>query len=286
MSVISAEETDPSTQRGRRFDGRRADVDAIIFPDPEEADVDQDAEWCEIATNGTRERVRFHDYARIFETPGLYERLFYDILRCDSPRRVVGLLEEVLDEDDEPDSTDVLRVLDVGAGNGVVGEELETLDPGSVVGLDILDEARRAATRDRPDVYDDYVVTDLTEMSPETVGSLEARDFNCLVSVATLGFDDIPPRAFAAAADFVDTPGWLAFNLKEDFLRAGEQSGFARLIDRLHEAGIVRIEAYRRYRHRFSAAGKPLHYVAMVGRKLREIPERLVEDASAGAATA
>ena len=33
---------------------------------------------------------------------------------------------------------------------------------GTVVGVDILDEAANATERDRPDVYDDYVVVDLT----------------------------------------------------------------------------------------------------------------------------
>lgn len=277
MPVSNEEDvSDGEQRRGRRYDGRDADVDSIILPDPAAADVAQDAEWCEVAVNGTRERVRFHDYGRIFETPGLYERLFYDILQCDSPRRVVAMLDDVLE--DQPGSTGALRVLDVGAGNGIVGEELATLDPDCVIGLDILPEARQAAGRDRPEAYDDYVVTDLTDMRDDTVERLEARDFNCLVSVATLGFNDIPPEAFAAAADLVQPGGWLAFNLKEDFLRDEEQSGFARLIARLRAKGIVRVEAYRRYRHRLSVAGKPLHYVAMVGRKLQEIPTRLVDE--------
>jgi SAM-dependent methyltransferase len=260
----------------RRFDGGDADVDAIILPQVADEEISQDTEWCEVAVNGTRERVRFHDYGRIFDIPGLYERIFYDILDCNSPRRVVGLLDEVI-EDHEQDE-EALRVLDVGAGNGIVGEELSALDPECIVGLDILEEAQKAARRDRPEVYDAYVVTDLTELSAETAGSLQRADFNCLVSVATLGFNDIPPQAFAAAADFVDTPGWLAFNLKEDFLQE-RSGGFGRLIRRLQETEIIRIEAYRRYRHRLSISGEPLHYVAMVARKLSEIPKRLVDEA-------
>jgi predicted TPR repeat methyltransferase len=173
-------------------------------------------------------------------------------------------------------------VLDVGAGNGIVGEELSALEPERIVGLDILAEAQRAARRDRPGVYDEYLVTDLTDLSDDTGESLEAANFNCLVSVATLGFNDISPEAFAAAAEFIDTPGWLAFNLKEDFLDEGEDdTGFGRLIRSLQRAGVIQIDAYRRYRHRLSVTGEPLHYVALVARKLDHFPARLVEEASA-----
>lgn len=276
MPTTTTEEGEAASDIARRYDGGDAAVDTIILPEVD-GDVSQDAEWCEVTVNGTRERVRFHDYGRIFDIPGLYERLFYDILDCDSPRRVVGMLDEVLEDFDQ--DAGELRVIDVGAGNGVVGEQLAELEPDAVVGLDILEEAQDAARRDRPGVYDDYVVTDLTDMSPETNERLERADFNCLVSVATLGFNDIPPRAFAAAADFIDTPGWLAFNVKEEFLRARETKGFGGLIQRLQETGVIQIQAYRRYRHRLSISGEPLHYVAMVARKLREIPDRLVEDA-------
>jgi SAM-dependent methyltransferase len=276
MSVSTAEEGDLTTDSRRRFDGGDADVDAILLPTVDTGlPLTQDTEWCELAVNGRRERVRFHDYGRIFDIPGLYERIFYDILACNSPRRVVRLLDEVLEDFED---TDGLRVIDVGAGNGIVGEELSALEPEHVVGLDILEEAQQAARRDRPEVYDEYVVTDLTDLSPDTAARLEAADFNCLVSVATLGFNDIPPEAFAAAAGFVDTPGWLAFNVKEDFLQEGEGSGFGRFIERLQRAGVIQVQAYRRYRHRLSVSGKPLHYVAVVARKLREIPESFVDE--------
>ena len=62
---------------------------------PEKATLSQDAEWCEIRENGRWRRLRFHDYHEIYERPGLYEYLFYELLECQSPRRVVGLLGEV-----------------------------------------------------------------------------------------------------------------------------------------------------------------------------------------------
>src|SRR3970282_2799077 len=110
----------------------------------------QDAEWCEIRENGGWRRMRFHDYGDIYERPGLYEYLFYDLLACQSPRRVVGLLTEVRAE---PEGKEPLRVIDLGAGNGLVGKELRRIGAAEIVGVDILEEARGGAHRDLPGGY-------------------------------------------------------------------------------------------------------------------------------------
>lgn len=94
----------------------RADFE-VVLPDVGQ-DLDQDEEWCEILVGGERRRIRFHDYHKIYEIPGFYERLFYDRLKCESPRVIRRLLAQVLAElETEPGE---LRVLDVGAGNGTV----------------------------------------------------------------------------------------------------------------------------------------------------------------------
>ncbi|MGH3844400.1 MAG: methyltransferase, partial [Pseudonocardiaceae bacterium] len=125
----------------------------VLFPEVGE-DLDQDEEWCEILVDRERKRIRFHDYHEIYDVPGLYERLFYDKLKCESPRVIRRLLAQVLAESGtEPGG---LRVLDVGAGNGMVGEELRGLRVGAVYGIDIIEEAAAAAHRDRPGVYERY----------------------------------------------------------------------------------------------------------------------------------
>jgi 2-polyprenyl-3-methyl-5-hydroxy-6-metoxy-1,4-benzoquinol methylase len=48
--------------------------------------------------------------------------LFYDRLKCTSPHKLVSLLNRVVTNAGEAPSQ--LRVLDVGAGNGMVGELL------------------------------------------------------------------------------------------------------------------------------------------------------------------
>ncbi len=49
----------------------------------------------------------------------------------------------------------LLRVLDLGAGNGVVGEELKKRGVSRLVGVDIITEAQAATERDRPGVIND-----------------------------------------------------------------------------------------------------------------------------------
>ena len=244
-------------------------------------DLDQDQEWCEVDLPSGTERVRFHDYDRLFAIPGLYERLFYTELRCDSPRVVRGLLEDRLAAAGAAPAD--LRVLDLGAGNGMVGEELRAMGASALVGVDILPEAAAAAARDRPGVYDDYVVCDLTAPDADCLAPL--RDFGAtlLTTVAALGFGDIPPRAFATAFGYVARDGWVAFTIKDDFVTSGDDSGFSALIRRMHAEGVLQVETDHRYQHRLAVSGEPLHYHAYVARKCGEIPGAWLDELERGA---
>ena len=242
----------------------------VSLPEPKGSGFDQDQEWCEVVTGGESRRIRFHDYDEIYRIPGLYEHLFYELLECDSPRTVAEILGEELKSAGR-DAAD-LRVFEVGAGNGMVGRELAELGVRTIVGVDIIEEAKMAADRDRPGVYEDYLVLDLTNIPPDTKRELEARNFNCMVTVAALGFGDIPPNAFAEAYNLVDKGGLVAFNIKEDFISDGDGSGFSRLIKRALDDGSIEVRSQRRYQHRLSVAGDPLFYVAIVAEKRADLP--------------
>lgn len=241
---------------------------------PELKHIEQGKEYFVLERNGQKEKIEFHDYDRIYEIPGLYEHLFYERYQCNSPEVVCGLLKKHIEgvgDDESP-----LQALDVGAGNGMVAERLIDLGADAIVGIDIIEEAAEAAQRDRPGVYADYHVADLTDLTPEVKQSLEAFDFNCMTVVAALGFDDIPPEAFARGYNLVSSPAWVAFNIKEDFVCTDDESGFCRLIGRLDEEGILDIRERHRYRHRFCQDGTPLYYYAVVGQKCRDIPMELI----------
>jgi hypothetical protein len=149
-----------------------------------------------------------------------------------------------------------------------------------VVGIDIIKEAKQATLRDRPGVYDDYCVSDLTALSKSDEKKLREHKLNCMTTVAALGYGDIPPLAFLQALDLISTPAWLAFNIKEDFLHERDQSGFSRLIRQLIQQDHILPLCYRRYRHRLSIAGDPLYYVAMIAKKTKPVTSKLFEEYS------
>jgi predicted TPR repeat methyltransferase len=162
--------------------------------------------------------------------------------------------------------------LDIGAGNGMVGEELVKRGIRSAVAVDIIDEAAAAAARDRPDVYDDYHVADLTDLPGDVRDSIAERRLSCLTTAAALGFGDIPPLAFAHACDLVVDGAWIAFTIKDRFLDDEGESPFAALVGRLEQSGSLEVVARRRYRHRLAVDGSELYYVAVIARKRGPIP--------------
>lgn len=225
----------------------------------------QDEEFFEVEVDGERKRLRCHDYGEIYNVPGLYERIFAEVLSCRSPEVVVELLEETMVKQDRDPKE--LRVVDLGAGNGMVAEELDRIGADSIVGIDLLEEAKEAAERDRPGLYDGYHALDLTELDAVTRADLEQREFNALTCVAALGFGDMPPDAFRTAFDFVGPGGWVAFNIRDEFVSKEDKSGFAKLLDRMYDDGELVQHARLRYQHRVSVEGDPIHYIAVVAQK-------------------
>jgi SAM-dependent methyltransferase len=232
--------------------------------------LDQDEEWCEVELEGERRRIRFHDYAAIYNVPGLYEHLFAELLECSSPAVVCDLLGAELDDAGVDAAT--LRALDFGAGNGMVAEGLADLGVDRIVGIDLLPEARDAALRDRPGLYEDYLAVDICDLHGDERAELEGHGCNLMTCVAALGFGDIPPAAFAEAFNLVASPGWIAFNLRERFLADADPAGFGAFIGRMLDDGVLEERARVSYTHRLSCAGEPLTYLALVARKRRDVP--------------
>jgi hypothetical protein len=246
----------------------------IQLPDVE--NIAQGKEFLFLERDGSKEKIEFHDYDRIYEIPGLYEFLFYEQYKCNSPEVVCGLLKKHIEQ--ESQGNEQVVALDVGAGNGMVGEQLADMGAKAIIGIDIIDEAAEAAQRDRPGIYDAYHVADLTDMPPNIEKSLGKIDFNCMTVVAALGFGDIPTNAFAKGYNLISLQGWVAFNIKEDFVCDDDRSGFCKLIGRLEKEGVMEIRERLRYRHRFCQDGTPLYYYAVVGKKQMDISTKMLAE--------
>lgn len=245
----------------------------IQFPPQDTQSLDQDEAYFFLHQNGTQERIRFHDYDVIYRHPGLYEQVFYDRLKCQSPAKVASILRSAVERSGGEPTT--LRVLDLGAGNGIMGEELRRMGVSRLVGADIIQEAKDAYLRDRPGLYDDFLVCDLADPDQSTIDELESWTLDCLTTVAALGFGDIPAEAFVNAFNLISPGGWVAFNIKDTFLDQSETTEFSRTVRELVFTDYLEIHHLERYRHRLSINGEAINYYAIAGQKTADVPPEL-----------
>ena len=97
-----------------------------------------------------------------------------------------------------------------------------------------------------------------------------------MMTVAALGFGDIPLRAFWEGFNMVEDGGWVAFNIKETFLDNRDTTGFSVFIKNLILSEFLDIYHMERYRHRLSMDGRPLYYFGVACRKNGSIPESMI----------
>ncbi len=247
----------------------------IQFPKTGSSNLDQDEAYFYLQGSGGNRKIRFHDYDEIYQVQGLYEQVFYDRLKCTSPTKVATILESAVKQ--SQDNFTELRVLDLGAGNGIMGEELKKHGVSRLIGVDIIPEAYEAAVRDRPGLYDAYYVEDFTQLSEEKKEDIASWQCDCMVTVAALGFGDIPTRAFIEAFNILKAKGWIAFNIKETFFDNTDDSGFSKMIRELIFSKYLDVYHIERYRHRLSIEGEPLYYFAIAGRKNADVPAEFLE---------
>jgi len=251
----------------------------IQFPKTELINANQDESYFYLQGSGGKNRkIRFHDYDEIYQVPGLYEQIFYDRLKCTSPSKVASILESAIKQ--SQDNFTELRVLDLGAGNGMMGEELKKRGVSRLIGVDIIPEAREAADRDRPGLYDVYYVEDFTCLDKDTKEDIASWQCDCMVTVAALGFGDIPTKAFVEAFNIIKAEGWVGFNIKETFLDKSDETGFSTMIRELIFSEYLDIYYIERYRHRLSIEGEPLYYFAIAGRKNADVSSEFIESQS------
>jgi DNA-binding NarL/FixJ family response regulator len=94
----------------------------IQFPKSGVSRLNQDEAYFYLQGSGGQREIRFHDYDEIYQVQGLYQQVFYDRLKCTSPVKVATIESAVRQSQD---NFTELRVLDLGAGNGMMGEELK-----------------------------------------------------------------------------------------------------------------------------------------------------------------
>jgi hypothetical protein len=213
--------------------------------------------------DGQAETMRLHEYDRVYAVPGLYEEVVQHRLECASPAKVAEMVVAAAAE--EGAAADELRVFEIGAGNGVVAEELSRLGVGTLVGLDNAEGARAAAERDRPGLFDEYLVGDLAD-HPRVGEVIEERGLNCLIAVAALGLGHITAESFDAAWRRFPAGSWLGATVPEQLIEPGS-SDFGDYLRDETEAGRLRVVARERFQHRLLMDGSAVFYIAVIGRR-------------------
>lgn len=229
--------------------GSAGDLGEVTLSSPGE-------EWIEFGPVGERRRIGFHDYDTLYRVPGLYDRVFGELLGVKTAEVVVALYAAALDRLARPPGLE--RVLDLGAGSGIGGELLRRQGVACTVAVDLEPAAQMAAARDRPGVYDAYHVGDLTQPETSLWRQLGPIRFSALLALSSVGVDaisaDLMMRVVRA---LLAEGGLLAFAVADELLPRFHDDLFAAI------PGMEPV-ATRRYVHRRRTDGSLHRATALV----------------------
>lgn len=200
--------------------------------------------------DGEEEIVHLHDYARVYSVPGLYEHIVQDLLRCRSPQVAAAALERLADD------PAALAVLDLGAGTGLVGELIRGFGVGYVIGMDAVGAAREACLRDRPGIYDDYLVGELGALDAQ----LRACRPNALIAAGAFGGTHMPASALSGALALLPEGAPVVFTIHERWTQTDEPGGFLTPLAQMIDSGELVVFERSRFLHRLTTGGEPIHY--------------------------
>lgn len=219
----------------------------------------QDEERFVLHQDGTTREIVLHDYATVYSVPGLYEEVVQHRLDCASPATVADALVEAGASIATPPGE--LRAFDLGAGNGVVGDELAARGVHVVVGADGIPEAREAAHRDRPGRYAHYLVGERLD-GAAVADLVRGERLNALVAAGAVGAGHVPVDALAELWARFPRGSVLALTLADGGPETGDHdvADVESVLAGLDDTTVV---VRRRFRHRLSMAGEELHYLVL-----------------------
>lgn len=212
---------------------------------------------------GAEEIVHIHDYQRIYATSGLYEQIVQDLLGCTSPQVVTdGLARALASCRVDPRG---VRLLDIGAGTGLVGEFAAERGITDVIGLDTLKSGREACLRDRPGVYREYLVGDLSHPSEQLLAVITALSPTAITGAGAFGGTHAPPAALRVALELLPPGAPVAFTIDEKWTSTDGPGAFRTPLGELISSGALTVLERSRFQHRVSTSGTPICYELFVG---------------------
>lgn len=225
----------------------------------------QSDEFFLATVDGVRGRYNIHDYDTLYAIPWLYDIALYHNLECRTPTEMADAIDAVWAKAGVDRAA--LRTLELGAGSGVFGRELQGIGVGRLDAIDISSKAAEAAGRDRPDLYNTYFVDDLTNLSAETRAAFSAANYNVVAMASATGWGNhIPVEGFQRAFELLAPGGWFIFHVKPNDPDP-ECIELCEWIEGLVANGAL-TQHYRESRfHRRSSNGQDIFYDVVVGQK-------------------
>jgi hypothetical protein len=214
--------------------------------------------------DGSTERFRLHEYDRVYAVPGLYEEVVQRRLLSASATILADRLVTCAARAGTPAGE--LAVFDLGAGNGVSGEELRARGVRTLVASDASAAAREAAGRDRPGLYAEYLVGDTDEL-PQVGAVIRQHGLNALVTAGALGLGHITADSFHRLWSAFPAGSWFSVSLHAELAEPGGSDFGDYLTGFEARADGGEILVREPFRHRLTMAGEPITYVAIVARK-------------------
>ena len=203
--------------------------------------------------DGQEKTIRSWEYAEIYSIPGLYQKLYCDLLDYRCFLELGNLLLKYA----FPKFQD-LRVLDLACGCGLMGQYLKAKSPLEVetlVGVDILPEAIMALNRDYPGTYDDsFAVREGLNQELE-----DRFTFNCLTICG--GASHLELADFKRYVGLLDEGAYIVFNLLIE-----SQDGRREKILHWMEEDLIFCES-KIYNHRKLANGNIVQHEAFLFEK-------------------
>jgi ubiquinone/menaquinone biosynthesis C-methylase UbiE len=215
--------------------------------------------------DNTKKRVQLHDYTAMYSLPGLYETVIYDVLKCNSHCVLTENIKCLVGKKD-------FRVIELGAGNGVFAEELKNnIHVDYLMGIDINPAAKKAEMRDRPELYVDYLISDIALLKKSTIKTIREKRFDLLVIPSALALAHIPVKSLSKIIDMLPENAYFVFNLKKKivpdfFIKCPESDRF--LFKAAEINGQVKNIHHEEYIHRYNFSGEPYYYVCFIYKKI------------------
>lgn len=205
---------------------------------------------------GRNVETGLHDYAALYQVPGLYEAAYFVRLGGRAPHLLVEALAAVVPRRERPG----LQVLDVGAGTGVVGEQLAAVGFRRIAGTDLEPTSQWAVPRDRPQLYQHLRTMDLTVLSDDDLRWLRTLAPQVVTVAGAVGFRHLPVEALAALTRVLPVGGLFALTVAHGFEHDPALADHATLLLGPAYRRRARLEGL----HRRTAEGARLEIAALV----------------------